>query len=146
MTIKVKSAADAAKKFTDVTPGRQSYYEAGVKGAGDDWERNTSAAAQAYKSAVSAANIEKMFSGGVKKAGAAKYANKAGTLGAQRFSQGVQVAGTDYQNGVAPFFEVIAGETLPARAPRGSAANIQRVTQIATDLNKKRLALRAAGG
>ncbi len=57
-----------------------------------DWIFNhgKAAAAQAYKSAVSAANIEKMFSGGVKKAGADKYANKAGTLGAQRFGQGEQ--------------------------------------------------------
>ncbi len=146
MPVKIKSAADAAKKFTDVTPGRQSYYEAGVKGAGPDWEANTLAATQSYKSAVSAANIDKMFNGGVKKAGAAKYAGKAGTLGPARFSQGVQVSGGDYQAGVDPFFQVIANETLPARAPRGSASNIQRVTQIATDLNKKRLQLRAAGG
>jgi len=145
MAVKIKSAADAAKKFTEVTPGRQSYYETGVKGAGADWESGALAATQAYKSAVSAANIDKMFSGGVKKAGAAKYVAKASTLGPARFSQGVQVSGPDYQAGVDPFFAVIAAETLTARGPRGSPGNIQRVTQIATDLNKKRLQLRAAG-
>lgn len=145
MPIKVKSAADAAKKFIDVTPGRQSYYETGVKGAGADWENNTLAAKQSFKSAVSASNIDAMFAGGVKKAGAAKYVKKAGDLGPARFTTGVQASGGDYQAGVQPFLEVIAAENLPARAPRGSASNIQRVQQIATDLNKKRLQLRAAG-
>lgn len=145
MAIKVTPAADAAKKFVDVTPGRQAYYESGVKGAGPDWEANTILAKAAFKSAVSAANIDQMFAGGVKKAGAAKYANKAGTLGAQRFSSGVQASAADYQTGVDPYLQVIANETLPARGPRGAVGNLQRVQQIATDLNKKRLQLRAAG-
>jgi hypothetical protein len=39
----------------------------------------------------------------------------------------------------------IASLTLPARAPRGSSTNLDRVRVIADALNKKRLALRAAG-
>lgn len=145
MPIKVTPAADAARKWTDVTPGRQSYYESGVKGAGQDWLNGASAAVQAFKSAVSAANIGQMFAGGVKRAGADKYVNKASVLGAQRFSTGVQAATGDYESGVNPYFAVIAAETLPARGPRGAPGNLARVTQIAADLNKKRLQLRAAG-
>ena len=40
MAIKVKSAAEVAAKWAEQTPGRQAYYEAGVKGAGADWEAN----------------------------------------------------------------------------------------------------------
>jgi hypothetical protein len=145
VAIKVTPAAEAARKWTDVTPGRQSYYESGVKGAGQDWENGAMAAKQAYKSAVSAANIDQMFAGGVKKAGQAKYVAKASTLGAARFSQGVQAAGADFQSGVEPYLTEIAGITLPARGPRGSTGNLARVTEIATKLNKKRLQLRAAG-
>lgn len=145
MSIPVKSAADAAKKWTEVTPGRQSYYQAGVAAAGNAWATNTAAAAGNYDAAVKAGNIKQMFAGGVKKAGADKYQKKATELGAPRFSQGVQAAGGDYQTGVDPYLATIGGLTLTARAPRGSAANLQRVTQVATALNAKRLALRAAG-
>ena len=48
MGIKVKPIAEVAKKWGEVTPGRSGYYEAGVKGAGSDWEANTKAAAKSY--------------------------------------------------------------------------------------------------
>ena len=143
--IAVKSAADATTKWSTNAAAAQSYYAAGVANAGNTWQQNTINAAGNYDSAVKAGNIKQMFSGGVKKAGAAKYQTKATQLGAPRFSQGVQAAGPDYSAGVAPYLATIAGLTLAARAPRGSASNLQRVTQIATALNAKRLAQAAAG-
>jgi hypothetical protein len=145
MSITVKSAADAAKKWTTNASGAQAYYQAGVQTAGAAWLANTQAAAGSYDAAVKSGNIKQMFAGGVKKAGADKYQTKATQLGAPRFSQGVQAASGDYQTGVDPYLATIASLTLQARAPRGSAANLQRVSQIATALNAKRLALRAAG-
>jgi hypothetical protein len=146
MAIKVKSAADVAKKWGEVTPGRQGYYQAGAAAAGSDWEAGALAAKANFKSAVSAANIDAMFVGGVKRAGAAKYTRKVNEVGVARFSQGVQAAVGDMSAAVEPFLQTIAGMTLPARQPRGSAANLQRVALIATELNKKRMALRASGG
>lgn len=145
MTIKVKSAADIAKKWAEQTPGRQAYYESGVKSAGADWENNTVAAAANYKAGVQAANIDKMFAGGVKQAGAEKYTRKAGTVGPGRFSEGIAAGQGDMAKGIGPMVETIASLTLPSRAPRGSAANIARVTAVANALHAKRLALRAAG-
>lgn len=145
MAVKVKPAADVAKKWLDVTPGRAGYFEAGAVGAGDEWERQALAAQAAFKAAISAANIGAMFAGGVKKAGAAKYNRKVKDVGVARFSQGVQAAGPDYLAGVEPMLATIAGLTLPARAPRGSESNLARVREIAVALNKKRLSLRAAG-
>jgi len=145
MAIKVKSAAEVAAKWAEQTPGRQAYYEAGVKGAGSDWETNTKAAAGNYQAAVTAGNIGKMFSGGVAKAGAAKYTRKAVDVGVGRFSSGVTAGKVDYQSGIEPMLATIAGITLPARAPRGSESNLARVRAVATALHAKRLAERAAG-
>lgn len=145
MAIKVKSAAEVAAKWAEQTPGRSAYYEAGVKGAGAEWESNTKAAAANYKAGVSAGNIEKMFAGGVAKAGAAKYTRKAVDVGVGRFSSGVTAGKIDYQGGIDPMLQTIAGLTLPARAPRGSESNLARVRTVATALHAKRLAERAAG-
>ncbi len=145
MAIKVKSAAEVAAKWAEQTPGRSAYYESGVKGAGADWESSTLAAAANFKAAVSAGNIDKMFSGGVKKAGAAKYTRKAVEIGVGRFSSGVTAGKVDYQGGIEPMLATIAGLTLPARAPRGSESNLARVKAVATALHAKRLAERAAG-
>ena len=145
MAIKVKSAADVAKKWGEQTPGRSAYYQAGVQGAGGDWESNTKAAAANYKAAVSAGNIDKLFSGGVANAGAAKYTRKATTVGVERFSSGVTAGIVDYQAGIDPMLQTIASVSLPARAPRGSESNLARVRAVATALHAKRLAMRAAG-
>ena len=145
VAIKVKSAAEVAAKWAEQTPGRSAYYESGVKGAGSDWESNTKAAAPNFKAAVSAGNIDKMFLGGVAKAGAAKYTRKAVDVGVGRFSSGVTAGKVDYQSGIEPMLATIAGVTLPARAPRGAEANLARVRAISTALHAKRLAERAAG-
>jgi hypothetical protein len=143
--MKVKTVAEVAAKWGEVTPGRSTYYEVGVKGAGDDWEKGATNAAANFKAGVSAGNIEQLYKGGVKKAGASKYVRKATEVGVSRFGSGVTAAVQDYSNGVGPMLDTLASLTLPARAPRGSAANLQRVAAIATALNKKRLSQRAAG-
>jgi hypothetical protein len=143
--MKVKPIADVAKKWADVTPGRSSYYEAGAVGAGADWEKNTAGAKGTFKAAISAAGIEDRFAGGVKKAGAAKFDRKVKDVGVSRFGPGVSAAQPDFTNGITPYLDTLASMTLPARAPRGSEANMARVSAIATTLHKKRLAQMAAG-
>jgi hypothetical protein len=145
MAIKIKPIADIASKWAEVTPGRAAYYEAGASVAGADWEKGATAAAPAYKAAISAVNIEKMFTGGIKRAGAAKYERKVKDVGIGRFGPGITAAVPDFTAGFDPFVSTIAALTLPARQPRGADANLERVRVIAKELNKKRLALRAAG-
>ena len=145
MAIKVKSAAEIGNKWAEVTPGRAAYYEAGAAQAGPEWEQNTVKAASAYKAAVSAANIDKLFAGGVKKAGGDKYQRKVKDVGAARFGQGVAAAQADYEAGMTPMLEAMSAVVLTPRQPRGSTANLQRVAEVANALHKKRLALRAAG-
>lgn len=143
--IKVKPVADIAAKWAEVTPGRSAYYAAGASVAGEDWEKGAVNAAAAYKAAVTAGNIDKLFTGGIKRAGGDKYERKVKDVGAPRFGQGVAAAQSDYQAGMEPMLTTISALTLPPRQPRGSAANLQRVQAVADALHKKRLALRAAG-
>jgi hypothetical protein len=143
--MKTKALADVVAKYVEVTPGRSAYYEKGAVGAGTEWEKNTGAAAAAYKAAITSPTIGAMFAGGVKKAGAAKFDRKVKDVGVSRYGPGVTAAAPDYSNGVAPMLDTLAAMTLPARAPRGSESNIARVTAIATALHKKRLSIRAAG-
>jgi hypothetical protein len=145
MAIKVKPLADVAKKWGEVTPQRSGYYETGALAAGGDWEKNTGDATANFVAGVTAGNIGRLFAGGVKNAGAAKYTRKVKDVGVSRFSQGVTAGVPDYQSGMDPMLSTLASITLPARQPRGSVANAQRVTAIMDALHKKRLALRAAG-
>ena len=142
--IKVKPLSAVADKWAEVTPGRSLYYEREATVAGDEWEKNTSAASKAFKAGVTAVNIEALFAGGVKRAGAEKYNRKVKDVGVERFGPGVTAAKTDFSDGVAPMLEEIAKITLDPRQPRGSEANYARSRQIGTVLHKKRLALRAA--
>lgn len=146
MAIKVKSAADVAKKWAEVTPGRAAFYESGAVGAGADWQSQTMAASASFKAAVTAGNIESLFKGGVAKAGAEKYNRKVKDVGTVRFGQGVAAGQQDMATGIEPMLATIAGLTLTARQPRGSEGNLTRVREVASALHKKRLALRAAGG
>jgi len=143
--IKVKSVTEVRDKWLAVTPGRATYYEKEASVAGADWEKGATDASAAFKAGVQAINIEALFKGGIKRAGAAKYERKVKDVGVVRFSQGVSAAGPDFEAGVAPFLDEIAKITLDARGPRGAEVNLGRVRQITVALHKKRLALRAAG-
>jgi hypothetical protein len=140
----VPSAADVAAKWAEETPKRATYYEKNAPLAASKWEADAAAAAGNYKAAVQAANIDKMFSGGVKKAGAAKFARKVTAL-AGRFGPGVTAAKDDMQTNVAPFLGEIATVDLKERKPRGDAGNYDRVKAIGDRLHAKRLAGLAAG-
>lgn len=144
--ITVKSAADIAQKWADVTPGRAGYYESEAPEAGVKWESATIAAGGTYKAALAAADIAKRFVGGVKKAGAEKFSRKVRDVGVARYGPGVSAAKADMESGVEPYLAVLAGLEIPDRGPRGSAANYAIVEKVGSALHKKRLAILAAGG
>ena len=143
--VKIKPMGDIADKWAEVTPTRAAYYEAGVRDPLADWEAATIAAQAAYKAAVSAADIGKRHSGGVKRAGKAKWQRKSIELGVSRFGPGVLAAKGDYSGGYSPFQATLAALDLPARKPRGDPANQDRTRVIGVALFKKRLALVGAG-
>ena len=145
MAVKIASAADIASKWGEVTPGRQKYYESNTPAAASDWETNTIKASKTYQAAVTAGDIGARHAGGVKKAGAAKFARKVVAVGVNRFGEGVRAGVQDMQDGFDPFVSVISGLTLKPRGPRGDPGNLDRVRQVAEALTKRRLALIGAG-
>lgn len=146
MATRVPSAAEIAAKWAKIAAQRSPEYQAGVTGAGSTWETNAKAAKAAFQAGVTSGNIGQMWAGGIARAGGAKYERKATGVGKDRYSGGVTAAQGDMQTGMDPMVATIAGVTPPARQPRGSAGNLQRVAAYANALNAKRLALRAAGG
>lgn len=142
--ISVKSASDIAQKWADVTPGKAGYYEAEAPAAAAEWEANTVNAGGTYKAGISVAGIEKRFVGGVRRAGAAKFARKVKDVGVSRYSPGVTAAKADFEAGFADYAAVLEGLEIPDRGPRGSPGNYAIVQTVGDALHKKRLAVLAA--
>jgi len=140
----VPAVEDIAKKYVDVTPARAAYYEKEAPKAADRWFEHAVAAAAQYKAAVTAPNIEKMFAGGIKRVGAAKFKRKVEAVGIARYGPGVSAAEADFREGIAPYIEELARIDLPARKPRGDPGNLERVRVIFDALHKKRLEVLAA--
>ena len=141
MAIKVKDISVSSAKYVQNAQGASSEYAQNAAAAGSEWEQNTRAAASNYKQAVSAGNIQERFARGVAAAGSEKYTRMITAKGANRYGSGVAEAQQDWASGFGPYAQTLAGLTLPARQPRGSKANIARVSAVADALNAKRLSL-----
>ena len=138
MAIKIKSASDIAAKYARVTPGRVEDYEAGVRATSpDEFENPTLAAEPNYERGVQQGIARKAFGKGVKGSGE-KWKDKSLEDGPARFMDGTGKAAGAFEEGYAPYREVIAGLTLPPRGPVGDPKNIQRVAAIATALRQKK--------
>lgn len=139
--VAVKSLEEIAKKFITVTPQRATYYETGVRSPGKDWATETAASERAYAQGVNEAIAEKRFSGGVRRAGSEKWQKMAIEKGTARYASGIQAGAENYREGFAPYREVIASITLPAKGARGDPSNYVRVQRIGEALHEKRRAL-----
>ena len=115
-------------------------YSEGVKNTPRSWQTNTKAAAASYAAGVTEAIGKKRFEKGVDTAGDAKWKKGAEEKGSQRYGQGVQVAESDYNQGVAPYLAVIGSVDLPARGPVGSDGNYNRVAAIGRALRQAKMA------
>ncbi len=145
MAIKVPSASAAADKLVQRAQAASGEYAVNAAAAGDTWATAAQAAKAAFSQGITAGDIAGRWVRGIAKAGAAKYTRKINDVGKGRFAEGVSAGKQDYTANVEPFFATVAGLTLSARQARGSAANYQRVSQVGTALNAKRLALLGAG-
>lgn len=135
----IRSAAEIAEKWSRVTPGRSSDYQAGIAKPKVDWEAATKGAAGAYEAGVAAAIADKRFARGVTKAGTRRWQEKATVVGVGRWGPGVAAAVADYESGFAPFRDVIEKTVLPPRRMAGDPANIDRVRALATALNTAKI-------
>lgn len=129
----------ASSKWNRRTSAATTDYADGVKNSPNDWEKNTVAAAAAHKAGTEQALRENRFEKGVKKSGGAYYKERAATLGASRFAQGVEAGAANYEEGVKPYLETIASTQLPPRGPKGDPRNYERVKVMGEALRKKKI-------
>jgi len=139
MAIKVADAVASAKKFAQRGAAAANDYKMGVANAGQDWQSKTAAATETYAAGVQDAIGRNAFAKGVSAAGGAKYQERASTVGAQRFPQGVQMAEAEWANKTAPYLQTIAGLTLPPRRPKGDPTNLQRVAAVTQALRARKV-------
>lgn len=139
--VKTKSINEIAEKWEDVTPGRASYYEKGVKDPKKDWAEEASKQEDAYEAGVTGGIARKAFGKGVRKAGTATWTEGTLEKGISRYGPGVRAGKDRYSKNFAPFVEEIERIQLPERRARGDPANIERVAKMADALRKKKLEL-----
>lgn len=126
----IKSMSQIRDKWQRVTPGRTEDYTLGIKNPRRDWAEETAASEDNWKAGIDAAHQKKMFGKGVKKAGTAKWREKALAKGPGRFAEGVYLAGDDYQTGFEPYRKAIEAVDLGPRFPRRDPRNLERVRRV----------------
>jgi len=126
----VKSVSAAAEKWQRRAGSASDEYARGVNSTQADWAASTAAAKDAWKAGINEAQARGAFEKGVQAAGNARWKDMASKKGPSRFSEGVTVGQSDYQQGVAPFLELIARTDLPPRGATGSEGNYARVSTI----------------
>lgn len=141
MALKVRESGKASSRFATRAAAALPEYLEGTAAAGNEWLQGTVEGEANFAAGVTAAVASKAFSRGARKAGAASFVDGTQKKGATRFPQGVAEAGPDWEKGVKPFLDTVAGLTLPKRGRRGDPANLQRVAMVANALHAKKVAM-----
>jgi hypothetical protein len=141
MAVSVKDASAAAQKFVTRAQAAGTDYANGVANSGNKWSQNTAASAQTWAQGVSQAAANGQFQKGINSTSQQKFTNRVSTVGSQRYGTGVANSAGAWQTGVTPYLQTIAGLTLPARQPKGSPANYQRVQAVGDALRAKKLGM-----
>lgn len=120
-----RRSANASQDYTD-----------GVNSTPNDWEKNTLAAHESYKSAVVKAANEGRQAAGVRRSGQSWWKKRTTEVGPQRFAEGVAASQSTYEEGVAPYLAAIAGTKLSPRGPKGDPRNYKRVMEMGEALRR----------
>jgi hypothetical protein len=135
----IKSMDRISSKWTRVSSGAGAEYEEGVRNPRADWATETKKAETTYEQGIQASITRKAFGKGVSKAGTAKWQENAIAKGPGRFSTGVALGEDAYNEGFAPYREVISRTPLPARGPKGDPKNLLRVSILAKALHDEKI-------
>lgn len=141
MAVAVKDAATAAKKFVARAQAAGPDYTAGVTNAGAKWQANTKASSDSWGAGVQQAITSGRFGNSISATAANTFQTNAATKGAQRYPSGVAASGDTWAANTQPFLATIASLNLPARQPKGSPANYQRVQAVGDALRQKKLSM-----
>lgn len=135
----IKSIAAIQEKWGRVTPQRSEDYTLGITNPKRDWAKAAEDAKESHKAAMTAAAANDSYAKGIRKAGTARWQDRAKRKGPGRFAEGVVVGAADYGTGFAPYADVIKATALGVRFPRGDIRNLERVKVISQALRKKKM-------
>lgn len=110
-------------------------YASGIQSPRKPWAQATREAETAYNDGVQAAIAAGSFGKAATAEAQNTWAQKASTLGQQRYAPGVQASKDRYEKGFAPYKQVLENLQLPARGRRGDPNNLQRVATVANALH-----------
>ena len=130
----IKPIDQASDKWVRRASVAGADYQNGVQSPRKSWAEASSSAEGNYKAGVTAAANAGRYGTGVKAAGDEKWRSNALKKGPGRFAEGVAIGKDEWSKGFAPYHSAISSIALPARGPKGSPQNIQRVSAIATTL------------
>lgn len=142
----IKSLANISTKWAVVAGRSGDAYQDGVTNPRKDWQKATLAANSNWEQGTQAAITRKTFKTGVEKSSTAAWQDGAINKGVSRYQAGVTLGQAAYEQGFAPYAQVIQATTLPERKPKGDPSNINRVSVMAKALHDKKLALMGAAG
>lgn len=130
-----KISAKWARAASTATP---EYLE-GVQNPRKDWSTETQKSAPAYKAGITKSLQNDSFKKGVARAGTSKWQTNALSKGVDRWAAGIAGSQPAYEEGFAPYAQIISRIQLPPRGPKGDPNNIQRVAIIAKALNDEKV-------
>jgi hypothetical protein len=122
-------------KWSRNAQNAQQDYQSGVQNPRVQWDTATAAAAGNYEAGVTRAIANKSFAKGVKATGHDGWQQATLAKGPTRFAEGVRAGQAAYDQGFAPYAQVIQNTNLPARGPKGSTQNYQRAQAMGQALN-----------
>ncbi len=140
----IKALDRISSKWARVSAVSGESYKEGIENPKRDWAQATGEAEDNYNAAVTQAIQQKRFGKGVRKAGTAKWQEGARDKGVDRWPVGIRLSENAFQEGFAPYRQVIEATNLPPRGPKGDPKNIERVRVMAKALHDKRLQLQSA--
>lgn len=133
----IKSTSASSDKWVRRSSVAGPDYQSGINNPRRDWAEAASAANDNYRQAVTQAAQQGRFAQGVKNAGSDRWRDRSLAKGPSRFSEGVSLAQDDWERGFAPYAETISRLNLPARGPKGSPQNLQRVQAVSQALRQQ---------
>lgn len=142
MAINIKPLATIVAKYVQRASAAGQAYTDGINNPRQDYVQATVAAANTWSAGVQQAITDGRFVKGVQTAGAAKWQQRASTVGAQRYPGGITAGQNAYSAGLQPFLQALSTLNLPPRQPTGDPGNLTRVSAVDTLLRNLSLQLR----
>ncbi|MEM3982563.1 MAG: hypothetical protein QXM71_07595 [Thermofilum sp.] len=139
MPIVLRPLDKIVEKWRSRASAASGDYAAGVEAPKYDWQKQTLAAAEAWKAGVTEAATKNTFAKGVAAKSTDFWKARAMTLGTARFADGVVKSVDVYKSNFAPYYDTLSKLELPPRGARGDPKNIERVRAIIQALRSKKV-------